>query len=127
MSLSNYLEGAVLDHIFNLSPLTAPSLYVALSTADPGEDASGLAEPAGNGYARVAAASWARTNSRVSNSAAVQFPEATGAWGTITHFAVMDAAVAGNLLYKGALSPSRDVNSGDTLFFAADGLGLTLD
>lgn len=127
MSLSNYLEGAVLDHVFNLSPLTAPSLYVALSTADPGEDASGLAEPAGNGYARVAAASWSRTDNRVSNSAAVQFPEATGAWGTITHFAVMDAADAGNLLFKGALSPNRDVNSGDTLFFAADGPGLTLD
>jgi hypothetical protein len=56
MSFSNYLENKLLDHAFRNTSYTPPSaVYVALSTADPGEDGSTIAEPSGNNYARVAA------------------------------------------------------------------------
>lgn len=127
MSFSNYLEGALLDHLFGIVALGAPQTWVALSTADPTEDGTGLAEPVGGGYARVQVAAWTRSGSRISNTNQVQFPEASGSWGTITHFAVVSASVGGNVLFRGSLSPARAVNVGDTLFFAADGLGITLD
>lgn len=50
-----YLENALLNHAVNKSAYTPPTtVYVGLSTADPGDDGTGLAEPAGNGYARQA-------------------------------------------------------------------------
>jgi hypothetical protein len=67
-SFSNYLENELLDHVFGAAAYSAPAtLYVGLSTADPTDDDSGLAEPSGNGYARVA----------VTNNA-TNFPAASG-------------------------------------------------
>jgi len=112
MSFSDYLENELLDHVFGNSAYSAPaSLYVALSTADPTDDGSGLNEPVGNGYARVGVTNnlteWpAATGGSKSNANDVTFPLATGAWGTITHFAILDAATGGNLLGSGALGIS---------------------
>ena len=48
-SLSNYVEDEVLDHVLKTGDWAQPAnLYVALSTADPTDDASGIAEPSGN-------------------------------------------------------------------------------
>jgi hypothetical protein len=127
---SDYLEGNLLDHVFSIgagSAYAQPSLYVALSTADPGETGAGLAEPAGNAYARVAFADWARTNNTVSNNSNVTFPEATGNWGTITHFAVMDASTGGNVLMSSTVSPSQSVISGNTMLFKTGNLTVSLD
>lgn len=42
MSKSNYLETAVLDHVFGKSAYTAPThFWVSLHTTDPGEAAGG--------------------------------------------------------------------------------------
>ena len=49
---SDYWENKILDHIFGKGSYTPPTIYVGLSTADPTDDGSGLAEPSGNGYAR---------------------------------------------------------------------------
>lgn len=127
MSFSDYLEGKVLDHVFGLAAFTQPTLYIALSTADPTDAGSGLTEPAGNGYARVQHSGWSRTGNTVSNSTAVTFPQATGSWGTITHFAIMDAATAGNVLASGSVSPSQAVVSGNTVEFAIGDLQCSLD
>ena len=54
-SFSNYLENRLLDHLFCKNTYMSPTIYVALSTADPGEGGTGMAEPyAQNGYNRVA-------------------------------------------------------------------------
>lgn len=130
MSFSDYWEAAILDHVFNKSAYTAPSnIFVALSTADFGEDGSGAAEPSGNGYARVstAAADWTRTGNTMSNANDVQFPQATGAWGTVTHFGLYDAASGGNFLGSGALGQSKSPVSGDVPKFSAGDLDVTLD
>ncbi len=63
-SFSNYWENEVLDHLFGKGVYAPPTIYVALSAADPGENGSGLDEPDGNGYARActAAGDWNAAN-----------------------------------------------------------------
>jgi len=129
-SFSDHWENEILDHIFGKGSYTPPTIYVGLSTADPLDSGSGLAEPSGNGYARVATsgASWTiSSGGSLSNAGDISFPQATGSWGTITHFALFDAASAGNMLAHGALSQSKTVASGDTAKFAAGDLDVTLD
>lgn len=129
MSLSDYGEGKILDHLFSIAAYTAPTIYIAVSTADPLEDGSGLAEPVGNGYTRIATAGadWTRTGNVVSNGAVETFPEATGSWGTLTHIALMDASTAGNVIASSALTASKAVATNDTLRFPAGEIDFTMD
>ncbi len=130
MSFSNYLEAKILNHIVGKTSFTMPTVYVGLSTADPLDDASALAEPVGNGYARVATtgATWeAATAGAQQNAAAISFPEASGSWGTITHFALFDALSGGNMLASGELSVSQAIASGQIFRFAIGALDITLD
>lgn len=119
-SFSDYLENATLDHVLGTAPLTSPTVYIGLSTADPTDDGSGMAEPAGGSYARVEMDSWAAAASRaIANNATVTFPQASGSWGTITHWALFDAATNGNMLAHGALSASKAVGAGNTPRFVS--------
>ena len=133
MSFSDVLENEVLDHVFGNAAYSAPAtLYVALSTSDPLDSNSGLAEPAGNGYARVAVVNnltnWpAAAGGLKSNGTAITFPLATGAWGTITHFAILDDPTAGNQLGHGVLTNTRVVGDGDQPRFAIGEFDITLD
>ena len=129
-SFADYWENEILDHLFGKGSYTPPTIYVGLSTADPMDDASGLAEPSGNSYARVATAGadWnVASGGAIANANDITFPEATGSWGTMTHFALFDAASAGNMLAHGALNVSKSISSGDTAKFASGDLDVTLD
>ncbi len=129
-SFSNHWEDEILDHLFGKGSYTPPTIYVALSTADPTDDASGLAEPSGNGYARkvTAASDWnASSGGATANANAIEFAEASGSWGTVTHFALYDALSGGNMLAHGSLTTSKAITSGDTASFAAGDLDVTLD
>jgi hypothetical protein len=132
-SFGNYLELELLDHVFgcgarNYTPPT--NIYVALSTADPTNTGAGIAEPVGGSYARVSTitADWAvAAAGALSNANPITFPEATGDWGTITHFALFDALTGGNMLAHGALTVAKAIGIGDTAKFAAGDLDVTLD
>jgi len=103
---------------------------VGLSTADPGDDGSGLAEPSGNGYARVSTTSsdWgAASGGSKSNTSDISFPTATGSWGTITHVCLFDASTGGNLIWSGALSSSQAISTNQIARFSAGDLTLSLD
>lgn len=113
--LSTYLANELLDHVFNAAYTPASSVYLGLSTANPGDTGSTLAEPSGNGYARQPITFGAAANLQVMQSASVTFPQATAAWGTITHWAVFDAVSAGNMLAHGELGLAKAVVSGNTL------------
>jgi len=129
-SFANYLELKLLDHLFGKNTYLSPTIRVALSTADPGESGAGLAEPVGNNYSRVLTSEndWNdAVDGLIDNAVAITFPEASGSWGTITHFALMDAAVAGNVLLSGALTVSKAIGSGDTLSFPIGNLDISLD
>ena len=118
-SLSNYVEDKVLDHVLKSAVWAQPAaLYIALSTTDPTDDATGIAEPVGNGYARVSHAAWDAAASRATeNTGTISFPEAGGSWGTITHFFVSDASTGGNMIAHGALSASKTIGTGDNASF----------
>lgn len=130
-ALSNYLENELMDHVMMKGAYTPPSnIYVALSTANPTDDASGLAEPSGGAYARVstAAGTWnVASAGLIDNASEIAFAEATANWGTITHVALFDALTGGNMLWHGALAASKTVNTGDTFKFPAGALDLSLD
>lgn len=126
MSFSNYLENKVLLHVFGATAYTAPStLYVALFTSDPGETGSGT-EVSGGSYARQTIA-FTVTGNQASNTSAVEFPTATGSWGTITYAAVYDALSGGNLLAYGALTTPKTIASGDVLRIPAGDFDINLD
>jgi hypothetical protein len=129
-SFSDHWENEILDNIFGKGSYTPPTIYVGLSTQDPLDNGSGLAEPSGNGYARAATsgASWTTASGGgLSNASDITFPQATGSWGTITHFALFDAASGGNMLAHGALSQSKTITSADTAKFAAGDFDVALD
>ena len=117
MPISTYAANKVLDHITGDSAFAIPTVWVGLSTANPGKTGSGLAEPSGvAAYARVVFAGlWANaSNGSKSNDTEVTFTEATGDWGTITYFALFDADTAGNMLWYGTLTQAKIIVSGDT-------------
>ena len=129
-SFGDYTENKVLDHIVGKTSFTMPTCHVALSTADPTDDGSGIAEPSGGAYARVATAGadWnAASGGAIANANAITFPEASASWGTITHFVLFDALTGGNMLGHGALGTSKAVGVGDTARFPAGELDITLD
>lgn len=119
-SLSNYAETALVKHIVKETAYTpVATVYLALCTADPTDAATGASmnEVANTGsYARTAITFGAAASRRVTQSGSVTFPAATGSWGTITHWAVVDSATygAGNVLAYGALGTSKAVVSGNT-------------
>lgn len=118
-SLTDYAELELLDHIFNAAYSPATTIYLALATADPTDAATGASfnEVAdANGYARTAITFGAAASRVITQNAQVTFAQASGSWGTVTHWAVVDNAThgAGNVLAHGALATSKAVVSGNT-------------
>jgi hypothetical protein len=124
--MSDFLETELLDHVLRNAAYTSPTtVYLALFTAAP-SDSGGGTEVSGNAYARQAITFGAPSGGVSSNSAEIQFPIATGSWGTITHVGIFDAATTGNLLFHGALTASKVIGSGDRFTMPATNLSVTL-
>jgi hypothetical protein len=118
-SLSNYAEDQLLQHIFNVQYTSVATVYVALSTATLTDTATGasMSEVANaNGYARTAVTFGAAALRKVIQGGAVTFPTATGAWGTVTDWAIVDTATygAGNVLAYGSFTASFAPVNGNT-------------
>lgn len=95
MSLSNYGENYLLDHLF-----TTETIYVGYGSS---ATEAVLTELSGSGYARKAYGAWSLTDvgddlQEVTNDADIDFPTATGAQGTCAVFGIFDALTAGNLI-----------------------------
>jgi len=124
-AMSDYLENEILDHILGTGAYTMPStVYVGLSTGSFNDDNSGT-ELSGSGYARQSIAFNAASSGTADNSGAVDFPAATGSWGTVSHFGLFDASTGGNLLIHGALTANKVVDTGDILRVAAGDMDIT--
>jgi len=127
---SDYLEDALLDHVLGGSTYTQPTtLYVGLFTATTGlESNSPSAEvsTSGTAYARKAVTFAAASSGSASSNATVTFDAATANWGTITHVAVMDALTSGNVLFHGAVTSSKTIETGDTFQISSGNLTITL-
>lgn len=125
-AMSNYLETALINGTLRGTSYTAPTtVYVGLFTTDPTDAGTGT-EVSGGSYVRKAATFGAPSNGVSTISAAIEFTQATASWGTVTHFGIFDAETTGNLLYHGALTASKAIDTGDVFKFAASALTVTL-
>jgi hypothetical protein len=68
----------------------------------------------------------APSNGASLNNAAVEFPQATGNWGTVGWIGIHDAATSGNLMYHTALDTSKTIETGDIFKIAVGSLSVTL-
>ena len=124
--MSNFLENALINATLRNTSYTSPTTtYLALYTTDP-TDADTGTEVSGGSYARQAITFASPSNGVTSNSAAIEFPTATGSWGTITHIGIRDASTAGNLLYHTPLDASKAIASGDIFRISSTNLTVTL-
>ncbi len=129
-------EVAVLDAMLgvaNLGIFPNP-VFLGLSTADPLDDGSGLAEPVGGSYARQSvpndgpnwpAASGDPTSK--ANGATVAFPTATALWGVVTHWFLADAVSGGSVLASAPLDTAKAIDDGDTAQFDVGTVVITLE
>jgi hypothetical protein len=126
--MSNYLEEQIYNWLRGTAMPSAPAtLYVALFTTAPTESTAGT-EVSGGSYARQAVTlpAYSAGSGGGSNSAIVNFPTATGSWGTVVAVGLMDAASAGNLLMYKAIS-SQAVASGQSIRVDASALTVTFN
>ena len=124
--MSNYLETALITATLRNTSYTSPAtVYVGLHTADPTDAGTGT-EVSGGSYARTSVTFGAPSNGTSTNSAAVEFPQATGNWGTVSHIGIWDASSSGNLLYHTALDTSKTIETGDIFKIASGSLSVTL-
>lgn len=127
MNLSQYSQLHIANYLLGTDFPTAPaSLTIALSTADPQNDGSGIAEPVDT-YVRQAitfdAPATTIGGQKISSSGAIVFPLATGSWGTITHIAIFSGS---DLIFQGQLSAPKLISSGDTFSIDAGNIEFTL-
>jgi len=124
--MSNYLENALINATLRNTAYTSPTVvYLGLYTSDPTDADSGT-EVTGNAYARQAITFGAPSNGVTTNTAAIEFPQATGSWGTVTHIGIEDALTGGNLLYHSPLDASKTIATGDVFRVAIGSLSVTL-
>lgn len=124
--MSNYLENALVNAVLRNTAYTSPTtVYLALYTSDPTDADSGT-EVSGNAYARQSITFGAPSNGVSTNSAAIEFPQATGSWGTVAYVGIRDASTAGNLLFHTPLDASKTIATGDVFRVAAGSLSVTL-
>lgn len=124
--MSNYLENALINATLRNTAYTSPTtVYVGLHTADPTDAGSGT-EVSGGSYARTSVTFGSPSNGVSTNSAAVEFPQATADWGTVSHIGIWDASSSGNLLFHTALDTSKAIATGDIFKISSGNLSVTL-
>jgi hypothetical protein len=123
---SNYLENALINATLRNTSYTSPAtVYVGLYTSDP-TDANTGTEVSGGSYSRKSVTFGAPSNGASTNSAAVEFNQATASWGVIGWIGILDAATSGNLLYHTALDVSKTIDNGDIFKILTGNLSVTL-
>lgn len=140
---SSYLEAKLLNHTLTATGFTQPSTrYIALFINTSGQALAHLQDgtltdevtTSGTSYSRQSVTFGTATTTGSGNSAVtttatnatVTFPTATASWGTITHVAVMDAATGGNVLFFGAVTTSKSIDTGDTFQITSGNLTVAL-
>ena len=134
MAISDSFAETILKGAFGAAKgSSAPAnFYLALSTTTPtydDGDITNITEPSGGDYARVTVANNG-TNFTVSgrtaeNATAIEWPTATGSWGTVTHVVIYTAATAGSPLFFGSLASSASITTG--IRFVIDPAGATIN
>lgn len=140
-ALSNYLENKLVDHLLRGISYAPPATgFVALFTT-PTSDAGGGTEVTGGGYVRAAvplnATNWSGTQAAGSTTASTGTTGTTGnnlkidfplmPTATVTHWALYDAAVGGNMLFHTAMSEPVSVQATGSANFPINALTIAFD
>lgn len=131
-AFSDYLENKLLDHTLrNVTYTAATTVYTALFTSTATttqlEQGTYTNEVTGGSYARQASTFAAAASGATSNSAQLSWSNMPAA--TVAYVAICDTSTAntGNVLYWGALTANKTLNSGDTFIIATNDLDVSLD
>lgn len=99
MSISNFLEDAFLNKVFNNTDFTVATPYISLHTADPGE--TGANEAVGGSYGRQSGSFGVAASGLISSDANITFTSMPA--GDIAGWGAWDASSGGNCLWTGWL------------------------
>lgn len=126
MSQTDSFANTLLDAVLGSSGILGSTVWIGLMLAVPNPDGSGVVEPTGGSYARVAitndATHWPAASSRVKTHASnIVFPAATADWGTVLCVGVFSALTGGVLKMYDNLNESRQILNGDQFDFVAGG------
>ena len=131
---SDFWEKEVLNLMFQEDALPAVSAWLFLATttisdADTGATVS-VYEP-GNNYSRVCASAvaWASAVAGTNGcilSATLSFPSSTGSWGTITHWGICSASVAGNLICFASVATEQTIGVDTIVQFTEGSISVTI-
>lgn len=120
------LANSQLDYMFgNASGPLGATVYIGLLLAIPNSNGTGVSEPSGFGYGRIAvtnnATEWPAATGREKAHAndIIWSPASGGAWGLIVCAGAFDALTGGNLKAVAPLQTSRQVNDTDVVRFLA--------
>jgi hypothetical protein len=129
-AFSSYTESAIVEHFLRGNAAAVPAnQFLALYTADPTDDNSPN-ECTFIGYVRVSS-DWSSANAlgETSNTNQIIYP-ANGnptASVTVTHVAIFDSLVGGNMLIHGPILVPKTVDPTDVFAAAPGQLILTVD
>jgi hypothetical protein len=133
---SDYLELKLLDHVLGNTAFTQPAnIYVALFTASTNLESnnpSAEVSTSGTAYARQAVSFAAAASGSCATDATVTFPVATATYGTVTHIAIVDHVsntnwgTGVNVLFYGALTASKQIDTNDQFIVSSGNLTVTL-
>ena len=146
-ALTDYAENQLIDYIFRAQASGLPSTwYVALYTTCPTDSSAGTEVTNAGSYARVSAGAngltvWAGTqsagsttastgtNGTTSNNNVISFATATGTWGTINCWGLVDSGTygGGHLWVYTAVTTPPTITSGATPSFAAAAMTFQID
>ena len=132
MAITTYQANRLNNYLFGATSFTPNgTYYIGLSTTAVNAAGTGVTEPTGGGYKRVAVTNnktnfTGSTGGIVQNKVQFEFPESTTAWGTITHVFISDSLTGGNILYYDALTTPRTVQTATILLFAINSMKIQL-
>lgn len=136
MSFTDQHENAILDaNLGSGATLLASTLEIGLSTTTPTDSGGNITEPVGGSYARITISNnnttWnAASSGTKTNAIDLVFPEATGNWGTISHWIIYSggAAKITGVIDNGAGTPTPiTVVTSNRMRFSAGTLRVSLD
>lgn len=108
------------------------TFYVGLSSTMPAQDGTGVSEPTGGNYARVAIGTFsAPFNGTVRNLYALEFNRSTAVWfdsdNKAKYWVLFDGnTTEANLLSAGELDEAKTIESNTSITIAAETLSITL-
>ena len=131
-AFSNYLENELVNAILRGGTYTGGGVYIALFTADPGEEGTS-GELSDSNYIRqrahaivVSDGFTVPSNGSTTNTKNIVFPPILDTQVTITHWGIFDAQNAGNMLFHASLLNPKTLDPTDVLSFPTGALTITL-